>query len=217
MNKNEIKLLVFDLDGTLIDSKKDICVAVNLTLTNLGEDAISEEVIADYVGTGIQPLLHKVFEPKGEKLLNQALEDFKVHYSQNLTTHTRLFPKMTDVLEHYQSIPKAILTNKSNAFMTPILEKLELEQYFRKSYGRTSFPTQKPDAGPLLAIAKEFQVEPKNIVMIGDTDVDMMAGKNAKTQTCAVLFGYGHNDQLAELKPDFIVRKPEDLIGLFSY
>jgi len=213
---NSIKMLVFDLDGTLIDSKKDICLGVNLALKKMKRDPLPESVVEEYVAIGIQPLMRQIFADDGVAFVEQAIEEFKTHYGLNLTTHTQLYDRIPEVLLHYSDVPKVILTNKSNIFMDPILKALDLEKYFVKSYGRSSFPTQKPDAGPLLAIAKEFGLNPEDLVMIGDSDVDILAGKNANTKTCAVLYGYGNHSQLTELKPDFAVKKPQDLLGLFG-
>jgi phosphoglycolate phosphatase len=212
--KTSAELLVFDLDGTLIDSKKDIAEAVNWALIQIGRRPLSEELIETYVGTGVQPLIQKTLADEGPDVVSQVIENFKSYYAAHLDVFTRPFPQIIDVLEFYSDTPKVILTNKTNEFVGPLLKSLNLSKYFKKFYGRNSFPTQKPDPGPLQSISNEFGVKPKKIIMIGDTDADILAGKGAGTRTCAVFFGYGRQEELVKLQPDLIASKPSELIGL---
>ncbi len=215
MTKTGIQMIVFDLDGTLIDSKADITLAVNLTLQKLNQPPLPEHLVEQCVAVGIQPLMAELFANHGSSQVEYAIEEFKKFYTANLITHTRLYPKIQEVLDFYSSTPKVILTNKSNAFIDPIVQGLDIKKYFLGCYGRTSFPTQKPDAGPLLAIAKQHSVALDKMLMVGDTEIDMMAGKNAGTKTCAVLYGYGQKETLHSHEPDFIAARPEDLLDLF--
>lgn len=215
MMKNT-SLLVFDLDGTLIDSEMDIAQAVNWAMVKHGLEPLPFELIKKYVGRGVQPLFKNTFEALGLSSADEAIEDFKKFYSENLVVHTTLFPGTLDVLEAYRDWEKIILTNKTVDFVEPILNDLKIQKYFKKFYGRNSFSTQKPDPGPLLEIAKEFQIPSNKIIMIGDTEADILAGNRAKTKTCAVFFGYGERQVLLDLKPTFTVESPLELVGLFD-
>lgn len=209
------ELLVFDLDGTLVDSKKDIANAVNHAFSRFDIAPLSEEIIEKYVGTGVQPLIEKTLKHHDLDTFNEAFEEFRKHYFDHVCDYTQLYPNIIEALEHYGALQKVILTNKSNPFIEPLVRKLEIERYFVKFYGRNSFPTQKPDPGPLLGISREFNVAPERMLMIGDTEADILAGKGAKTQTCAVFYGYGNRHSLLSLAPDFTASHPTDLIGLF--
>lgn len=212
----KIEMLVFDLDGTLIDSKHDIANAVNWTLKKYGAEAFPESYIETFVRTSVRPLIEEALSKIGNLSIDQAFADFKQYYFDHLCDHTVLFPGILDVLEYYAAKPKVILTNKSNMFLPKTMKELGLGSHFKQFFGKDSFPTQKPDAGPLRAISEQFNVDLEKIVMIGDTDVDIMAGKNAKTRTCAVMYGYGDKEVLRNLGPDYSVQKPLDLIGLFE-
>jgi phosphoglycolate phosphatase len=212
----QIDMLVFDLDGTLVDSKTDIVNAVNFTLGSFGIDPLATELIAKHVGTGVMPLIEKTLNENGVKDFTKALKIFGDFYLQHLTDQTRLYDGMLEVLQHFALIPKVILTNKSLHFAAPILHRLDLEKHFVRCYGRESFKTRKPDPGPLLAISSEFKLALKEIAMIGDTEVDMIAGKAAGTTTVAATYGFGIREVLLEQKPDFQISQPSDLIRLFS-
>jgi phosphoglycolate phosphatase len=212
----DFDLLVFDLDGTLIDSKEDIIQAVNWTLAQQGVPILARDLIASHVGTGVRPLMEEALTSGGVTPTQKALEQFNAYYRDHLTVKTRLYGGIEEVLEHYRKVKKVVLTNKSNQFALPILRELKIDGLFVGTYGRESFVTCKPDPGPLLNICREFNVALERTVMIGDTTVDMRAGSSAGTKTCAVLYGFGGSESLLAEKPTFIASKPIDLIGLFS-
>lgn len=211
-----IKTLVFDLDGTLIDSKKDICWAVNATLTKNNIPPLAESLIEKHVGTGVRPLLESTLRESGITNIPDCIELFEQLYEKNMTRETRLFPDAIAVFNHFRSIPKIILTNKSNRFVTPLLEALEIKQYFIAHYGRESFKNKKPDPEPLLRISEIHKTPVQNILMIGDTEVDIKAGSNAGTCTCAVTFGYGDDTSLKASKPTMTIDSLSELIHVLK-
>lgn len=207
-----IELIVFDLDGTLVDSKKDIAIAVNLTLSQFGFPQLTEEEIGKHVGTGVWPLIAKTMKDLDSVEVNKAFSAFTQNYLEHLVDNTLLYKGMLEVLTHYESVKKVILTNKLNIFVEPLLRALDLKHYFVGTYGRDSFPTYKPDPLPLLEISKIHQVPLNKILMIGDTEADILAGQRAGTQTCAALYGFGDKNSVLNLKPSFYIDKPSDLI-----
>jgi phosphoglycolate phosphatase len=211
----KISLLVFDLDGTLVDSKNDITNAVNWTLAAYGLPTLAPTLVSEFVGTGVRPLLERELVKGGVSQISEAMEKFNGYYLAHLADETRLFVGMEEVLVHYHSVPKVILTNKSNRFVPSLLSRLQIEQYFTASYGRESFATHKPDPGPLLQIALQHQASLQEMVMIGDTDVDIRAGRAAGCLTCAVSFGFGSQSSLMQSQPHYMVAHPQELIGLF--
>ena len=210
-----VELLVFDLDGTLVDSQRDITTAINLTFNFFGVAHVSTELVGKHIGTGVQPLIISALKEAGVFAIDEVLEKFAQCYLEHLTHETAYYAGLEDVLSNYRDVPKAILTNKSNRFVEPLSRKLELNRYFSRVYGRESFATCKPDAGPLRSIAELFNVPIDSVVMIGDTATDIQAGKAAGTLTCAVTYGYGNANDLRSLAPNDIVAHPIELIGLF--
>lgn len=211
----KVKLVVFDLDGTLIDSKKDIAHAVNLTMKHYGVAPIPDEIIQKYVGTGVAPLIELQLRYSGVADLSDAPAVFAACYLEHLTDDTKLYSGINRVLDSYRSVPRLILTNKSNQFLKPLMQKLDIGYYFVAAYGRESFPTRKPDPGPLLEISKKHKVSLDSMIIIGDSEVDIQSGKNAGTQTCAVTYGYGDLETLKNLSPDYLISKPEDMLLVF--
>jgi phosphoglycolate phosphatase len=202
-------MIVFDLDGTLVDSIKDITTAMNLTLNSFGMATVADEVLAKWVGVGIAGLIHKIFADAGRFDSEDGLRIFNDYYLKHVADQSELYPGTLGLIESNER--KVILTNKSNIFVRPLLQKLDIERYFEGIFGRESFPTRKPDPGPLLMIAQQFHLQPHQMIMVGDTEIDIVAGQRAGTRTCAVTYGYGEVGTLTALKPDFIAHNAADL------
>ncbi|MGE0633591.1 MAG: HAD family hydrolase [Pseudobdellovibrionaceae bacterium] len=212
----KLDLLVFDLDGTLVDSMEDICTAVTLTTESFGIPPLPKKLIVQHVGIGVRPLITQALRDNGIDEAERAMTVFNKSYSDNILNQTRLYPGILDVLKHFEQKPKVVLTNKSNLFTEPLLKLLGIHHHFTKSYGRESFPVYKPDPLPLRSICQEFKAEPQNTVMIGDTDVDIKTGKGAGTFTCAALYGFGERQTILAENPDYQIEHPSELIDLFK-
>jgi phosphoglycolate phosphatase len=211
-----LDLLLFDLDGTLVDSQEDIADCVNSTLKRFNKNPIAVDVVAQYVGTGIQPLLRQIFEPDGAEAVQKAFAAFNACYSLRLTDHTKVYPDTFEVLEHYRHIRKVILTNKMQKFADVIVDNLKLRGHFDAVFGREAFATRKPDPGPVIEICAKYNVNPARAAMVGDTEFDLRAGRDAGVLTVAALFGYGLPQQLKTLRPDYLIQSAKELIGLFE-
>ncbi len=212
----EADLIIFDLDGTLIDSRQDIAHCVNWTLHDMGLPAIDHDVIYSYVGHGVRTLMEgAVKEAHGDDGYEQAMRLFDKHYSAHLLDHTQLFPGMADVLETYREKSLAIITNKPQKYTDPIIEGLGLGSYFGAVLGREACERPKPHPDPIYKVMATQPADKSRTVIIGDTEVDVVAGKNAGIMTCGVLFGFGNAQLVREAEPDFLIQEVKELLGIF--
>lgn len=213
----KIKLFLFDLDGTLIDSKRDIANSVNYTMKALGLSELPHEDIYEFVGNGVTPLIQKsVEEAGGPEAFPKALEIFKAHYQEHLLDTTKPFSGVSEVLDHFRNISKVVITNKSQGYSEKILEGLGLRSSFDAIYGGdTPFP-KKPEPAIVSHLLKSFQTLPSETVIIGDSRIDMETGRNAKILTCAVTYGFRPRSELEEAGYDYLVENPLGLIRVFG-
>lgn len=215
MTKWRAEVLLFDLDGTLIDSKVDIANAVNLTLKDLGLSMRSQEEIFSFVGDGVKRLLRLSV---GEENLDQyelALKTFRKHYLEHCVDNTRFYPGIWEVLQHYQDRRKAIVTNKSLEYTLSIVQGLHAQDLFHHVEAPRDTMELKPEPVMLQRALEGLGVDPFETVMIGDSTNDVRAAQAAGIQVCAVGYGYGNRDKVAALYPDFYCEAPKDLLGLF--
>lgn len=209
----QVDLLIFDLDGTLVDSKLDIANGVNHTLKTLGLPSISNEEIYRYVGHGVRDLIADAVGPHQEKR-DEALKIFMDYYQAHLTDHTRLFPGMQEVLKHFSGKKKAVLTNKPQLLTELLLQQLGIASCFDIVIGgETNFP-KKPDPASTLHILKTCGVAPHQTLIIGDSAVDIETGKKAGIRTCGVTYGFRPQKELADAGCDFLIHKPLELLSL---
>jgi phosphoglycolate phosphatase len=207
------RLLVFDLDGTLIDSKEDLSAAVNVAIGSFGIPPLPHELIYGYIGDGATALIRKSLPGDKLELLPDTLERFLSYYARHLLDTTRPYPGVTDALRKWSGKYRmAILTNKPLKMTEAILDGLSLSRYFPVVRGADSFPTKKPDPQGLLRIIGEAGVSPKETVMVGDARNDVLAGRAAGAITCGVMYGLGVS-AFAEHPPDFTVDRFPDLFG----
>lgn len=218
------RLLVFDLDGTLIDSRRDLCNSVNATLTFLGRHPLPDDVIASYIGDGASMLVRRALgDPQGDahdqELLSDALDFFLNFYRAHKLDHTRLYPGVLEALAQIRSgrpdLPMAVLTNKPVVPSREICDHLGLTPFFFQNYGGNSFHTKKPDPIGLLTLVREASVisnsdiPPSNTIMIGDSDVDVLTAQNCGARSVACTFGLAPHT-LANVQPDYIAHAPSD-------
>lgn len=211
-----ISLFIFDLDGTLIDSKEDIATSVNYTMRTLGLPTVSDEVIYSFVGNGVTPLIRKSIEAAGGIDFDRALKIFMEHYDQHLLDRTRPFPVVLDVLEHFSKTPKVIVTNKSQGFSEKILKGLGMDRYFSEIFGGdTAFP-KKPHPDVVRHLLTKFSAGAGETVIIGDSRVDIETGRNAGILTCGATWGFRPRQELVDIGCDYLTDRPGDLLKLFK-
>ncbi|HEX8042898.1 HAD-IA family hydrolase [Candidatus Deferrimicrobium sp.] len=205
------RLLVFDLDGTLVDSKEDLANAVNVALESFDLPPLSKPVIYSYVGDGASALILRALPPEDADLLPKVLDRFLAYYQRHLLDSTRAYPGVVGALRKWAGIYRmAVLTNKGVAMSREILSGLSLDGYFFEVRGGDSFGTKKPDPEGLLHILREAGVEARETIMIGDSRNDVLAGKAAGAVTCGVTYGLGASGFL-EHPPDFTIDRFPDL------
>jgi phosphoglycolate phosphatase len=198
--------IIFDLDGTLIDSVPDLTRAVNVALTGIGRPPKQANEIAGYVGNGVRVLLERSFgEGTPEETLGKAQKLFEKHYEAHCLDHTRIYPGVKETLAHLASKPKAVVTNKPEGFTRKILEGLGLAGEFKIVLGGDSTPIRKPRPEPLWEAARRLGARPEDTLVVGDSPIDVKAGKAAGMMTCAVSYGLARREILESEKPDRVI------------
>jgi phosphoglycolate phosphatase len=212
--KSNYDVIIFDLDGTLIDSRVDLANSVNYTRVRLGMSRLPNELIYSYVGDGASMLIRRAFgrEPT-EAELKEALEIFLAHYKLHLLDHTVLYPGVLEALEGLASLNLAVLTNKPINPTNIILEGLGVKEKFAVIYGGNSFEQKKPDPIGVHKILKDTGTFRERTLMVGDSRIDIETGANAQIATCGVTYGLA-SDTLAEASPDFLINDPRELLGI---
>lgn len=212
-----LKLLIFDLDGTLIDSRVDLVNSVNATLRHFQRSELPSEVIATYVGDGAPMLIRRALDDPGdEAFLVQALEYFLSYYRVHKLDHTHAYPGVREMLAALRRGRNgtlrhmAVLSNKPVNPSRQIVEALGLKPFFDQVYGGNSFPTKKPDPEGARKLMAEAGVGPEETVVVGDSSIDVLTGQNAGAWTCGVTYGFAPQT-LQELPPDVLVDSPQEL------
>jgi phosphoglycolate phosphatase len=213
--KRKISLIVYDFDGTLVDTLFDIADAVNLSLSELGLRNLSRETICKYVGKGVERLMAQSIKGTGCSDLSLAVELFRKFYSENLMNHTQFYPFGREILDHFCDKKQAICSNKPEDFVRRILVSLESQHLFDAILGGDSLKSKKPDPEGLLNLLDLFQCPPEQAVLIGDSPVDIETGKRAGVYTCVVNFGFGDPKEIAMTEPDCSIDHLSELKDLF--
>jgi phosphoglycolate phosphatase len=222
-NPNSIKLVIFDLDGTLIDSRLDLVHSVNAALRHIGRPELPDDVIASYVGDGAPILIQRALggESVDESVIRKGLEFFLSYYREHKLDHTTVYPGIAEALSTIQAssngTPRkmAVLSNKPVIPSRAIVEALGLGPFFSQIYGGNSFPTKKPDPEGALKLLRESDVQPEQAAIIGDSHVDIRTGRNAGLWTVGVTYGFATHT-LEEEPPDVLVDSPPEIAALFS-
>jgi phosphoglycolate phosphatase len=193
---SSVRALIFDLDGTLIDSKEDLIHSVNAMLTELGRGELAEETISGYIGHGAPQLVARALgDGSTEEERQRGLQFFLGYYELHKMDMTCAYPGVLETLEQLASMPMAVLTNKPVRISVRILEAMGLAKYFRAIYGGNSFETKKPDPLGARTILRELGAEPQGALLVGDSEVDVQTARNAGTLAAAVNYGFGMHDR----------------------
>jgi phosphoglycolate phosphatase len=210
----KVQALLFDLDGTLIDSKRDLVQSVNATLRELGRAELPEDLLASYVGSGAPVLINRALGGAASAEEQQsALNFFLAHYDEHKLDSTREYPGVRLTLEKLPDVPMAVLTNKPVNISVRILEGLRLAEFFRAIYGGNSFATKKPDPLGANTILKELGIPAAESALVGDSEVDVQTARNAGMISAIVNFGFGTHNR--ETYPaDIYLNRMEELVPL---
>jgi phosphoglycolate phosphatase len=205
--------VIFDLDGTLIDSKQDLCDSVNATREYLGLERLPDETVASYVGNGAPVLIQRAMpEYYSEKQLEEALGYFLGYYRDHMLDTTRDYGGVRECLEQLQAagVKMAVLTNKPVRFSRDLVKGLGLDGYFVQVYGGNSFEKKKPDPAGLHALVAEAGARIEETWMVGDSAVDVKTGRNAGVRCVGVTYGL-QPESLVENQPDLLLDSLADL------
>ncbi len=216
-NRFEVDVLVFDLDGTLIDSKKDIADSLNATFHVVGYDPLPMPVISSFVGNGIRPLIDRAVKAAGHPDRGEeVLAVFRGEYMARLLNNTTLFNGVEETLETLADrYDMAIITNKPAMYTGPVVDGIGLRRFFGDMvYSGDTLPQKKPDPAPLLEVARRFSAEPSRLLMVGDSATDINAGLNAGARTVGVTYGFRDVSELADAEQ--LIDNFPDLLPLLS-
>jgi phosphoglycolate phosphatase len=217
------KLIIFDFDGTLINSIPDLTLAVNKMLEKYNRPALTIEQTTPFIGNGAKTLVKRALnasfgeENVSESFFNEAFKVYLNSYKENCCVGTYLYPGVKETLLFLQekNYQMAICTNKPFAFIEPILQNLEITPFFDYWIGEDSLSEKKPSAIPLLHIAEKLEVSVKDSLMVGDSKNDILAGQNAGMDTLGLTYGYNYNENISDYNPTVVKDRFSDLKVLF--
>ncbi|HZQ95784.1 MAG TPA: HAD-IA family hydrolase [Candidatus Sulfotelmatobacter sp.] len=220
---HSVKLVIFDLDGTLIDSRLDLVHSVNAALRHIGRPELPDHVIASYVGDGAPILIQRALggEVIDDTVVRQGLEFFLSYYREHKLDHTTVYEGINEALRAIQGsgngVPRklAVLTNKPVIPSRAIVEALGLKPYFSQVYGGNSFETKKPDPEGALRLLAESGVRPEQGAIVGDSHTDIETGHNAGLWTVGVTYGFAPQT-LMDARPDVMVDTPAEIAAVFA-
>jgi len=219
---DRIKLLIFDLDGTLVDSRIDLASSVNAMLRWMNRAELPCDVIATYIGDGAPMLIRRALgDPDEEHLVTQALEYFMKYYREHLLDTTYVYPGTIDVLQQLQhgtngtQRQMAVLSNKPVGPSRRIVTGLGMEKFFFQVYGGNSFHTKKPDPHGAFELMKEAGVTAEETVIIGDSNNDVLTARNSGAYSVGLTYGLAPHS-LEAAPPDVLVDKPEEMLAALN-
>ncbi len=219
-----IRLIIYDLDGTLIDSRKDITSSVNWTLKELGFKELPTEQISSFVGSGVANLMRQSLqEIAGADLcvcpgvaptvLDRSIKLFRRYYGEHLLDQTQLYPSVRKVLEFFKDRKQSVITNKPQDFSVTILKGLGIDPFFFKVMGGDQGFPKKPHPAALLEIMKAAEAGPEETILVGDSATDIETGRNAGVKVAAVTYGFGSLGEIVAARPESILNDLEELMA----
>jgi phosphoglycolate phosphatase len=211
-----INLIVFDLDGTLVDSLPDLAAAANFALRQLGLLEHPLDAHRQLIGQGEKNFVRRFLGPDHEHLYDQALSFYLEHYSQNLGSRTRLYPGVAETLARLSPLNLAVLSNKREDLSQGVIEVMGLAGFFKAVRGGDSYGVLKPNPEGLSALITELGEKPPRTLMVGDKPADILAGRGAGASTAALTSGYGDPEALAAAAPEYLLRSLPGLVDLLN-
>jgi phosphoglycolate phosphatase len=213
----DVALVVFDLDGTLVDSSLDLANAVNALLSELGATPLPVSTVVSMVGEGARVLVRRALKASGlHPDLHDALDRFLAYYDAHLLDHTTAYTGMLDVLSWIDGrLPMAVLTNKPGYATEKILEGLHVRQHFEHVIGGDTAFGRKPEPAALRHVAAAAGVDPSRVLLVGDSAVDLATARNAGARICLARYGFGYRFAREDFRGDeLFIDTPRDLIGM---
>ena len=206
---------MFDLDGTLADTGRDLADSVNFTREKFGLAPWSARAVYGHIGRGVEHLLKQAVPEVAPERFQEVQHIFMGYYERHLLDQTVLYPGIREVLEDFSAKQRAVVSNKIYRLTVALLRGLGVEYCFDAVFGGDSAAEKKPHPSLLCAALKRFHLPASSAVMIGDGDIDVQAGKRAGVITCGVTYGLGNKDELLAARPDVIIDHPAELADYF--
>lgn len=209
------ELLIFDLDGTLIDSKRDLADSVNAMRLHLGEPPLADETVYSYVGNGAPVLVRRALPDRPEEEIQRGLGYFLEYYRDHMLDATTLYPGVREALDELLAgnVKMAVLTNKPVRFSEHLIKGLGLDGHFFRIYGGNSFEEKKPHPKGIELLMEESGIGRAQTIMVGDSAVDIMTARNAQVRACGVSWGF-QPESFADAPPDFVIDNMNELVGM---
>jgi phosphoglycolate phosphatase len=211
------KLLIFDLDGTLVDSREDLANSINAMLRHFSKKELPHEVISSYIGDGAPMLVRRALgDPDDESYVQDALLYFMAWYREHKLDNTYVYDGIMESLEAIQRsrdgqpVKMAVLSNKPVGPSRAIVDALGMGKYFFQVYGGNSFHTKKPDPTGVQALLEEAEAFPEETIIIGDSNIDVITGRNAGIYSVGVTYGLAPHT-LEDAPPDVLIDHPQEL------
>ena len=212
VNLKDKQVIIFDLDGTLINSIPDLTIAINKTLSHYKLPPLTIEQVTPFIGNGAKKLVHRSLKKKKNKkvstdFLNEALDFFITCYQTNVGEETYLYGGVFETLKYLdeKGYKLVICTNKPFLFIEPIIDKLEIKSFFKMWIGEASLPQKKPQGTPLLYLAEQMNSSTEKCIMVGDSKNDILAAQNAGMQSIGLTYGYNYNENIADYNPTIVL------------
>ncbi|MBU2927284.1 phosphoglycolate phosphatase [Winogradskyella psychrotolerans] len=223
MNFKDKDLIIFDFDGTLINSIPDLTLAVNTMLKYYSLQPLTISQVTPFIGNGAKPLVRRALEYRmpdkalPEPLLKDAFDIYLAAYKDAICVETFMYSGVLETLKilDQNGYNMAICTNKPFGFIQPILDTLEITTYFKRWIGEDSLAEKKPSAAPLLHLVNELNTTIEKSIMVGDSKNDILAAQNANIDSIGVSYGYNYNENIADYKPTIVVDEFAELQEFF--
>ena len=208
------RLVVYDLDGTLVDTLEDIAAGVNHVLRALGATPIATEEVRRHIGRGVHDLIERCLKTPDAKRVDEGIALFRAYYADHFVDRSRLYPDAQNVLDHFRSRQQAVITNKPAPFSRQILETLGVAAYFIDIISGGSDYPHKPDPSSLLDLMRRAGAKPEETLVIGDSPIDVEMGLRAGASTAMVLHGLSDEPDLRAAGPEVLVADFAELLML---
>jgi 2-phosphoglycolate phosphatase len=212
--KKTVDLVMFDLDGTLADTGRDLADAVNFTRARFDHAPLPDQAVYTHVGRGVEHLLKHTLPEESSTRFHDAMRIFLDHYEHHLLDRTVLYPGVREVLDYFRGKRRIVVSNKIERLSAAVVRGLGIADEFDAILGGDSAAEKKPHPALLSLALQRFQISAGRALMVGDGDTDVEAGKGAGVITCGVTYGLGNKDDLIAAKPDYLI---EELSRLTTY
>ena len=217
MSTRKINIIVFDLDGTLIETRLDIAVSVNHVRVTLGLNPLDTDVVATYIGDGIQLLMSRAFETTDPQAIQNAIDIFREHYWDHCMDNSYVYPGVVETLDklaHNRIL--TVASNKREDFTRKMIRGYNLDTYFATVVGGDTLHWKKPDKEVLEHVLRQHRKSPEEAMIVGDSATDVQTGKNTGVTTVAVTYGIGDKQKMREANPEYTIDSFEQLWDIVS-